>query len=163
MVVSRAEDMNNAFKEKLNEALAERDDMWRKHEKDQVAYLQGQNSQMLSRLHTEIERLQNVNRDLERRLYVSTEPETFDEIRAELLQAQQASEKYKKELANAETRSRLLAQTLEESAKIYKDQVTDHEARIRQLTSELNQKTLTITQLSTQVLPRLHLSFQTVL
>lgn len=54
--------MNNAFKEELDKALAERDEMWRKHEKEQIAYLQQQNSQMLSRLHVEIERLQNVNR-----------------------------------------------------------------------------------------------------
>lgn len=58
----RAEDMNNAFKEELNRALAERNDMWRKHEKEQIVYLQNQNSQMLSKLHGEIERLQNINR-----------------------------------------------------------------------------------------------------
>lgn len=54
--------MNNAFKEEMDKALAERDDIWRRHEKQQISYLQNQNSQMLSRLHLEIERLHNVNR-----------------------------------------------------------------------------------------------------
>lgn len=62
MVSIRAEDINNAFKEELDKALAERDEMWRKHEKEQIVYLQQQNSHLLSRLHTEIERLSNVNR-----------------------------------------------------------------------------------------------------
>lgn len=64
MMSVRAEDMNNAFKKELEKVLAEKDDMWRRHEKEQIAYLQNQNSQMLSRLHVEIERLQSVNRGL---------------------------------------------------------------------------------------------------
>lgn len=63
---------------------------------------------------------------MERRLYVGTEPETFDELRGELNQVQVNNDKLKKELVSSENRSRLLAQTLEESAKIYKDQVTEH-------------------------------------
>ncbi|KAI6177282.1 hypothetical protein M3Y97_00889800 [Aphelenchoides bicaudatus] len=147
----RAEDMNNAFKEELNKALTERDEIWRKHEKSQISYLQQQNAQMLSRLHVEIERLQNINRDLERRLYVSTEPETFDELQNEIAKYKSTNEALRKEVASAENRSRQLAQNLEQSAKLYKDQVTDHEARIRQLTAELDHRTLTITQLSTQL------------
>lgn len=63
---------------------------------------------------------------MERRLYVSSEPETFEELRGELNQAQMSNDKLKKELASSENRSRLLAKSLEESAKLYKDQVTDH-------------------------------------
>lgn len=54
--------MSELFKKKLAEAIMERDDMWRKHEKAQISYLQEQNAQLLSRLHEEIERLQNANR-----------------------------------------------------------------------------------------------------
>ena len=66
-----------------------------------------------------------IDLDLERRLYVSTEPET-NELRDELNQAQLANDKLKKELAGSENRSRLLAVNLEESAKLYKNQVTEH-------------------------------------
>ncbi|KAI6235054.1 CCDC92 domain-containing protein [Aphelenchoides besseyi] len=151
LAIGRMEDMNNVFKEKLDEALAKNNEMWRKHEKEQINYVQTQNSQMLNRLHTEIERLQNINRDLERRLYVSSEPELVDSYKTELRNVQISSDKLKRELANAENRNRVLAQTLEESAKLYKDQVNEHETRIRQLSNELDHRTLTITQLSTQL------------
>ncbi|KAI6240023.1 CCDC92 domain-containing protein [Aphelenchoides fujianensis] len=106
---------------------------------------------MLTRLHTEIERLQNVNRDLERRLYVSSDPELVDALKSELKHSQIANDKLKRDVGNAEQRSRVLAKTLEESAKLYKDQVNEHESRIRALSNELDHRTLTITQLSTQL------------
>lgn len=38
-------------------AIQERDDMWRRHETAQISFLQNENSQMLTGLHVEIERL----------------------------------------------------------------------------------------------------------
>lgn len=57
---------------------------------------------------------------------MSKDPETFDDLRNEIAQTQATNETLKKELASAENRSRQLAQNLEQSAKLYKDQVTDH-------------------------------------
>ncbi|KAE9555099.1 hypothetical protein FO519_001674 [Halicephalobus sp. NKZ332] len=53
---------------KLQEAVMERDQMWRAHEKAQIAFLQNQTAQMTRNLHLELERLMNVNRDLSRKL-----------------------------------------------------------------------------------------------
>lgn len=46
-------------KKRISLAVEERDDMWRRHEKAQIAFLQKENSQMLTGLHAEIERLHN--------------------------------------------------------------------------------------------------------
>ncbi|KAH7731735.1 ImpB/MucB/SamB family protein [Aphelenchoides avenae] len=151
----RPEDMSELFKKKLAEAVMERDDMWRKHEKAQISYLQEQNAQLLSRLHDEIERLQNVNRDLQRRLHVSPgekEPsESSAELESQLKAEKDTSEQLKESLAKAEKRNAVLAQTLEKTAELYKSQIANHEDRIRQLTRELHDRTLTVTQLSQQL------------
>jgi hypothetical protein len=47
-------------------------------------------------------------------------------LHSELAQSQASNETFKKELAGAESRSRQLAHNLEQSAKLYKDQVTEH-------------------------------------
>lgn len=49
-------------KAELDEALAERDDMWRRHERAQIAFLQNDHAHMLKALHDEIERLQQLCR-----------------------------------------------------------------------------------------------------
>ncbi|CAD5222490.1 unnamed protein product [Bursaphelenchus xylophilus] len=151
--IHRIEDLNDKFKEKLNEALSERDEMWRKHEKEQIAYVQQQTSQMLARLHNEIERLMGKNRDLERRLHVSNipDPEVVEELENKIENLQKQNKSLKKEFAASEDRNKTFAKTLEETARVYRDQVYEHENKIRQLTHELDQRTLTMTQLSTQI------------
>ncbi|CAD5216533.1 unnamed protein product [Bursaphelenchus okinawaensis] len=151
--IHRFEDLNDKFKEKLNEALNERDEMWRKHEKEQIAYVQQQTSQMLARLHNEIERLVNKNRDLERCLHIGNiaDPEEIEELESKVETLQKQNKTMKKDLSASEDRNKALAKTLEETARVYKDQVFEHENKIRQLTHELDQRTLSMTQLSTQI------------
>jgi predicted nucleic acid-binding Zn-ribbon protein len=63
---------------------------------------------------------------LERRLYVSTDPETFEELRGEINQAHKSNDKLKKELASSENRGKLLEKAIEENAKHYKDRASDY-------------------------------------
>jgi DNA repair exonuclease SbcCD ATPase subunit len=148
---SRPEDLNETFKEVLNNAIAERDEMWRKHEKAQIAYVQDRNAQLLSRLHAEIECLHNANRALERRLFVNDDMPDSTKLEEELCREKEATERLKENLAQSEKRNISMAQTLEKTAELYKNQVTQHEDRIRQLTNELHDRTLTVTQLSQQL------------
>ncbi|VDP12959.1 unnamed protein product [Onchocerca flexuosa] len=62
--------INEICAERITTAIQERDDMWRRHENAQISFLQNENSQMLTGLHMEIERLHHHLRDLYRRLYV---------------------------------------------------------------------------------------------
>lgn len=52
-------------RKRISAAIEERDDEWRRHERSQITYLQNENAQMLSGLHTEIERLRNHLRGME--------------------------------------------------------------------------------------------------
>ncbi|MCP9259583.1 hypothetical protein DINM_002520 [Dirofilaria immitis] len=62
--------INEICAQRITAAIQERDDMWRRHESAQISFLQNENSQMLTGLHAEIERLHHHLRDLYRRLYV---------------------------------------------------------------------------------------------
>lgn len=49
--------INEICAHRITAAIRERDDMWHRHESAQISFLQNENSQMLTGLHAEIERL----------------------------------------------------------------------------------------------------------
>ncbi|KAI1731876.1 hypothetical protein Ddc_00717 [Ditylenchus destructor] len=127
--------------EKFYEALRERDSMWQKHEKLQVEYLQKQHSHLLAGLHSELERLQNINRDLERQLFVNSEPSKseFDKVKNELSAEKNNNSKLRKEMATMSRRNACLAQTLEKTAHLYKCQIAQYEKKIAKQNERLKE------------------------
>uniref|UniRef100_A0A7E4VYD1 CCDC92 domain-containing protein n=1 Tax=Panagrellus redivivus TaxID=6233 RepID=A0A7E4VYD1_PANRE len=123
----------------VQEAVAERDRIWRLHEKAQISFIQGQNAQMLSHLHSEIDRLMNINRELTRKLNVGTK---LDEeiLESKLERAGAKISHLSDELDKQKRINSALENTLEKT-----------EERIRQLSAELHDRTQTVTQLSTQL------------
>jgi len=134
---------------KLQEAVMERDQMWRAHEKAQISFLQNQTAQMTRNLHLEIERLTNINRDLNRKLDVSGSPTEDSEKKLE--EEEQKNKELQEELSRTQRKANALEKTLERTIQFYKEELNHHEERIRQLTSELHDRTQTVTQLSTQL------------
>jgi predicted DNA-binding ribbon-helix-helix protein len=135
----------------IQKAVHERDQMWKLHEKAQISFLQNQNTQMLSHLHTEIDRLMNINRELNRRLNVSNSSDKEEELERQLENEEQKNAELLEELQKNQKHTAVLEKTLEHTLTFYKDKITQHEDRIRQLTAELHDRTQTVTQLSSQL------------
>ncbi|PAV62783.1 hypothetical protein WR25_23416 [Diploscapter pachys] len=146
---------------RLREALRERDDQWRKHEKAQIVFLQSEGANMLKALHLEIDKLGHQLRDAKRQLFVSstgglsasTDLSNYDhseltkrfkeqELRiAELEQLLSEKEAYAKGI------ERKVMATMEK----LQEQINLQGDRIRQLTTELNDRNQTVAHLSSQL------------
>ncbi|TKR77425.1 hypothetical protein L596_018402 [Steinernema carpocapsae] len=137
-----------ALKQQL---LEERDEAWRLHERAQITYLQNQNAQLLVGLHVEIERLQNGHRDLQRRMLVEGKCATEDEKTADLEKANARIRELTEALEKKDQMIVAIQQNSMNGMDRYKEKTKQQEDRIRQLTCELHEKTLTVTQLSTQL------------
>uniref|UniRef100_A0A1I8A7U6 CCDC92 domain-containing protein n=1 Tax=Steinernema glaseri TaxID=37863 RepID=A0A1I8A7U6_9BILA len=131
--------------------LEERDESWRRHERAQIAFLQNQNSALLSALHAEIERLQNAHRELQRRMVVEGKCATEDEKQEALDKANARVAELTEALGQKEALVQTLRRQAEQQVAGFREKTKQQEDRIRQLTSELHEKTLTVTQLSTQL------------
>ncbi|VDK61636.1 unnamed protein product [Onchocerca ochengi] len=123
--------INEICAERITVAIQERDDMWRRHESAQISFLQNENSQMLTGLHAEIERLHHHLRDLYRRLYVknSFDSNTMlenenEQLREKLEIAQQNTDKLNQKLEECEKKSRDLEQQTNETIKMLKNQLS---------------------------------------
>uniref|UniRef100_A0A914XRQ7 CCDC92/74 N-terminal domain-containing protein n=1 Tax=Plectus sambesii TaxID=2011161 RepID=A0A914XRQ7_9BILA len=144
-------------KTELTEALAERDDMWRKHERAQIAFLQNDHANMLKALHDEIERLQQLCRELQARLTVSHgyDEQVDSEENVKLKeQLRDAEEKLAELTARAEMKdAKMVAmeQKNDKTVLMLREQLGHQADRIRQLSRELHERTTSVTQLSTQL------------
>uniref|UniRef100_A0A1I7VJZ2 CCDC92 domain-containing protein n=1 Tax=Loa loa TaxID=7209 RepID=A0A1I7VJZ2_LOALO len=151
--------INEICAHRITAAIQERDDMWRQHESAQISFLQNENSQMLTGLHAEIERLHHHLRDLYRRLYVKNsfdsnttlENENEQLRKRQLEKAEQNTDKLNQELEKCEKKFRDLEQQTNETIKTLRNQLTYQGNRIHQLTNELREKTTQITKLMTQL------------
>ncbi|OZC08725.1 hypothetical protein X798_04273 [Onchocerca flexuosa] len=150
--------INEICAERITTAIQERDDMWRRHENAQISFLQNENSQMLTGLHMEIERLHHHLRDLYRRLYVknSFDSNTMlenenEQLREKLEIAQQNTDKLNQKLEECEKKSRDLEQQTNETIKVLKNQLSYQGNRIRQLSDELRERTAQISKLMAQL------------
>lgn len=85
--------------------------------------------------------------------------EEIEQLREEIHAEQEKNDQLSEDLDQAKKRNFSLEQTFERTTNLYKEQLKLHEERIRQLTGELHDRTLTVTQLSTQVVSHaLHLT-----
>uniref|UniRef100_A0A915PFD3 CCDC92/74 N-terminal domain-containing protein n=1 Tax=Setaria digitata TaxID=48799 RepID=A0A915PFD3_9BILA len=149
--------INEICAKRITEAIQERDDMWRRHETAQISFLQNENSQMLTGLHAEIERLHHHLRDLYRRLYVKSSFDNNTELENENAQlrkrleiAKQNTDNLNQKLMECEKRSSNLEQQSNETVKALRNQLAYQGNRIRQLTDELREKTAQIAKLMAQ-------------
>lgn len=145
------------IKERVLLAIAERDDMWIMHEKEQIKFLKEANFKLLCGLHNEIERLHHELRDTNMKLYVDESPTTTEDLLSE-------NEKLRQRLRESERSNQELAVKLEESAKnaylaeqqliraleIFKNQLAYQGSKIRELTDALRERTENISELVTQ-------------
>uniref|UniRef100_A0A915EE57 Uncharacterized protein n=1 Tax=Ditylenchus dipsaci TaxID=166011 RepID=A0A915EE57_9BILA len=124
-------------------ALKERDEMWRKHEKAQIEYIQTRSAHILTGLHAELEKLQNINRDLERQLFVSVEPckIELDRVRGQLSAERKSTATCRKQLGVMSRRNACLAQTLEKTAQLYKHQIAQYESKIAETNEQIKKLT----------------------
>ncbi|KAF1768176.1 hypothetical protein GCK72_008138 [Caenorhabditis remanei] len=128
------------LEQRIEKALKERDNEWRKHEKAQIQFLQNETSNMLKSLHNEINRLGNELREVKRRSAAGNDDKSEEKI-AELEKIIQEKEGYTKNLEKKVTST---IQKLQE-------QITIQSDRIRQLNEELNDRNQTVTHLSQQL------------
>lgn len=126
---------------RIEKALKERDNEWRKHEKAQIQFLQNETSNMLKSLHNEINRLGNELREEKRRNACGEGHEESKERILELERLLLEKEGYTK---NLEKKVTTTIQKLQE-------QITIQSDRIRQLNEELNDRNQTVTHLSQQL------------
>uniref|UniRef100_A0A1I7TG51 CCDC92 domain-containing protein n=1 Tax=Caenorhabditis tropicalis TaxID=1561998 RepID=A0A1I7TG51_9PELO len=125
---------------RIEKALMERDNEWRKHEKGQIQFLQNETSNMLKSLHNEINRLGNELREEKRKNAHGGDEESAEKI-AELEKKIKEKDAY---TSNLEKKVTTTIQKLQE-------QITIQSDRIRQLNEELNDRNQTVTHLSQQL------------
>ncbi|CAG9531935.1 unnamed protein product [Cercopithifilaria johnstoni] len=142
---------------RITAAIQERDDMWRRHETAQISFLQNENSQMLTGLHAEIERLHHHLRDLYRRLYVKNSFERNvtlknenDFLRKRIEIEKQNTDKLNEELEKCKKNLKDLEQQTDETVKTLRSQLAYQDKRIRQLTDKLRERIPQITELMVQ-------------
>uniref|UniRef100_A0A8R1E3M3 CCDC92/74 N-terminal domain-containing protein n=1 Tax=Caenorhabditis japonica TaxID=281687 RepID=A0A8R1E3M3_CAEJA len=123
---------------RIEEALRERDEQWRRHEKAQIQFLQTESANMLQSLHAEINRLSNVLREEKRRSANTDEAAEKIELLEKLIGEK---EEYTKGL------ERKVTSTIQK----LQEQITIQSERIRQLNEELNDRNQTVTHLSQQL------------
>ncbi|KAK6015480.1 hypothetical protein OSTOST_19095, partial [Ostertagia ostertagi] len=145
---------------RLREAIRQRDEQWRRHEREQIVFLQNETAAMLRGLHKEIERLGYQLKDAKRQLYVPDDsPCDHSEMEAKIEQQQERIRQLEQasqfpparfEIREREKGAMLLTakrqKQLRETART--DQYSD---RIRQLSNELNERNQALAVLSSQL------------
>uniref|UniRef100_A0A915BLG8 CCDC92/74 N-terminal domain-containing protein n=1 Tax=Parascaris univalens TaxID=6257 RepID=A0A915BLG8_PARUN len=145
-------------KKRISLAVEERDDMWRRHEKAQIAFLQKENAQMLTGLHTEIERLHNELREAYRQLYVEKRESHTEQLEKEnellrqrIIETERSNEELAKKLDESTSNALLVEQQLTNVINIFKNQLAYQGNKIRQLTEEVRERSTTVAQLVNQL------------
>ncbi|WKX98596.1 hypothetical protein Q1695_013909 [Nippostrongylus brasiliensis] len=136
---------------RLREAIRQRDDQWRRHEREQIVFLQNETAAMLRGLHKEIERLGYQLKDAKRQLYVPDDsPCDHSEMEAKIEQQQEHIRQLEQEVREKEQRASNVDKAAELVEKL-KEQINIQADRIRQLTSELNERNQTVAHLTSQL------------
>ncbi|VDP28136.1 unnamed protein product [Heligmosomoides polygyrus] len=90
---------------RLREAIRQRDEQWRKHEREQIVFLQNETAAMLRGLHKEIERLGYQLKDAKRQLYVPDDsPCDHSEMETKIEQQQERIRQLEQEIREKEQR-----------------------------------------------------------
>jgi len=130
--------------------LADRDEMWRRHEMAQIAFLQGEHNGTLAGLHCEVDRLHHCIRDLELK-QLPRNNDHHDDLQRKLAEAEQRIVELNKQFETKNDRVTNLESQMDKSMRVFRDQLGYQADRIRQLTRELHEKTTTVTQLASQL------------
>ncbi|CAI4229024.1 unnamed protein product [Auanema sp. JU1783] len=143
------------LEDRLRAALRERDEQWRKHEKAQITFLQQESSNMLKGLHSEIERLGHQLRDAKHKLLVTgTESVSIcdhTELEKTISQQEEAIRMLEEKIIGKEDQVQNIEKTVTATILKLQEQIHLQGERIRQLTSEMNDRNQTVAHLSSQL------------
>ncbi|CAD6188650.1 unnamed protein product [Caenorhabditis auriculariae] len=131
---------------KVRDALRERDEQWRRHEKAQITFLQNETAAMLKSLHVEIDRLSSELRYAKRQLFIG-ENESGEGVE----EAAKKIEKLEKQLLEKEAYTRNIEKKVTATIEKLQEQIGIQNDRIRQLSDELNDRNQTVAHLSGQL------------
>ncbi|GMS89394.1 hypothetical protein PENTCL1PPCAC_11569, partial [Pristionchus entomophagus] len=138
------------LQKRLQDALRERDAQWMKHEKAQICFLQRESGNMLRGLHSEIERLSGKLRESRRLLDVghcSSEKEMADRLEEKERQIEELEAALQEKEEKLMEIERRVSTTMERM----NDQINIQADRIRQLNGELQDRTQSLAQLTSQL------------
>ncbi|CAJ0941234.1 unnamed protein product, partial [Mesorhabditis belari] len=137
---------------RLQGALRERDDQWLRHEKAQIHFLQSEGAHMLKGLHDEVDRLSHLLRDAKRRLDVEDdEAEESEKLRNLIQKKEDQIAVLEAQLLAKECSLKDIERKVNATVEKMNDTIKIQSDRIRQLSGELQDRTLTVTQLSSQL------------
>ncbi|CAJ0599909.1 unnamed protein product [Cylicocyclus nassatus] len=137
---------------RLREAIRQRDEQWRKHEREQITFLQNETASMLRGLHKEIERLGHQLKDAKRQLYVPDDsPCDHSEMEAKIEQQEQRIRQLEQQIREKEQQATVIESKVTETVEKLQEQIDLQADRIRQLSAELNERNQTVAHLSSQL------------
>nr|CDJ82415.1 Hypothetical protein CBG07050 [Haemonchus contortus] len=137
---------------RLREAIRQRDEQWRRHEREQITFLQNETAAMLRGLHKEIDRLGYELKDAKRQLYVPDDsPCDHSEMEAKIEQQQERIRQLEQEIREKEERASSIDSKVSQTVEKLQEQIEIQADRIRQLSNELNERNQTLAVLSSQL------------
>ncbi|EPB76967.1 hypothetical protein ANCCEY_03935 [Ancylostoma ceylanicum] len=136
---------------RLRDAIRQRDEQWRKHEREQITFLQNETAAMLRGLHKEIERLGHQLKDAKRQLYVPDDsPCDHSDMEAKIEQQEERIRQLEQEIREKEQYASNIEDKVAEAVEKLQEQIDLQADRIRQLSAELNERNQTVAHLSSQ-------------
>lgn len=142
----------SVIESRIREAIRQRDDQWRRHEREQIVFLQNETATMLRGLHKEIERLGHQLRDAKRQLYVPDEsPCDHSCMERKIEQQQLRIAQLEQEVREKEQHAKSVENKVTEEIEKLQEQINIQADRIRQLNSELNERNQTVAYLNSQL------------
>ncbi|RCN36080.1 hypothetical protein ANCCAN_18042 [Ancylostoma caninum] len=137
---------------RLREAIRQRDEQWRKHEREQITFLQNETAAMLRGLHKEIERLGHQLKDAKRQLYVPDDsPCDHSDMEAKIEQQEERIRQLELQIREKEQYATNVEDKVAEAVEKLQEQIDLQADRIRQLSAELNERNQTVAHLSSQL------------
>ncbi|KAK6740940.1 hypothetical protein RB195_009035 [Necator americanus] len=137
---------------RLREAIRKRDEQWRKHEREQISFLQNETATMLRGLHKEIERLGHQLKDAKRQLYVPDDsPCDHSEMEAKIEQQEERIRALEQQIRDKEQHATDVEDKIAETVEKLQEQINIQADRIRELSAELNDRNQTVAHLSSQL------------
>ncbi|KJH51341.1 hypothetical protein DICVIV_02460 [Dictyocaulus viviparus] len=137
---------------RIHEAIRQRDEQWRRHEREQIVYLQNETASMLRGLHKEIERLGHHLKDAKRQLYVPDDTSHCDHscMEEKIEQQQQRIEQLEQEIREKEQQANNVEDKITKEIEKLQEQINIQADQIRHLSSELNDRNQTVAYLNSQ-------------
>uniref|UniRef100_A0A8R1UWR9 Uncharacterized protein n=1 Tax=Pristionchus pacificus TaxID=54126 RepID=A0A8R1UWR9_PRIPA len=138
------------IQKRLQDSLRERDSQWMKHEKAQISFLQRESGNMLRGLHSEIERL-TIRLKESRRLLDIGHCASEREMAERLEEKEKTIEELESALQEKEDKLMEIERRVSTTMERMNDQINIQADRIRQLNGELQDRTQSVAQLTSQL------------